>query len=305
MKILCATDLLPKSEAAIDRAGRLAEHLGAELTLLHAVALTESDQMLEQDLRRASAELKFRAGLALWRHGPRPNVLVRAGNPTRVLVETMTELEPDLIVLGRHRQRPARDSLTGTMAARVLSERKCPVLIVGRMLWGAYRDVVLALDRTKDSAEVVRAAEVLVLKNGVRASIVHAYQPPYEGILTSVGVASAAVSGYSESWSDDASSALRALLMKVSNDFSRYGLVIEHATPAAAIQKVVNRLDPDLLVLGTRGRGRLGRALLGSVASRVIATARCDVLVVPDRTVSAASRHERVDRRSPDVVTGV
>ena len=35
MRILCATDLQPKSDAAIGRAGMLADQLGAGLTLLH------------------------------------------------------------------------------------------------------------------------------------------------------------------------------------------------------------------------------------------------------------------------------
>jgi hypothetical protein len=100
-------------------------------------------------------------------------------------------------------------------------------------------------------------AGALVLKDGVRATIVHAYRPP-----------------------DDARTVLRTLLMDVSNDSSRYDLVVENATPAAAIEKIVRRLKPDLLVLGTRGHSRLGQALLGSVANRVMATAPCDVLVV-------------------------
>ena len=109
-----------------------------------------------------------------------------------------------------------------------------------------------------------------------------------------------------EVWRDEARTVLRTLLVEVSNDFSRYELlVIDNATPTAAIKKVVRRLNPDPLVLGTRGRGWPGRTLLGSVANRVIATARCDVFVVPDQTVSATTRNRRLDRRSLDVITGV
>jgi universal stress protein E len=304
MKILCATDLLPKSESAIDRAGMLAEHLGADLSLLHVVRPTESDQMLEQDVQRASRQLKFRAGLVLWRYGPLPNVHVQAGNPTRVLLDTMKELKPDLIVLGRHHRRPARDSLVGTIAARVLSERQCPVLIVERMAWDAYCNIVLALDRTKASVEAVRLTESMVLKDGMRAMIIHVHQMTYDGVLTSAEIAGSVGSEYFAAVSLSARAALRALLIDVSNDPSRYGLVIEDGTPAEAIQKVVRRLNPDLLVMGTRGHGRLRRALLGSVANRVLATARCDVLVVPERA-DVTSRRERIDHRSLDVVTGV
>src|SRR5665213_355759 len=178
MKILCATDLLPTSASAIDRAGMLSDRLGADLSLLHVVRPTESDRMLQQDLERAKRELKFRVGPALWRYDAPPSVHVGVGNPTRVVIETLKELAPDLIVLGRHRQRPAWDSLAGTMAARVLSERRYPVLIVDRAAWTAYHNIVLALDCTTASAEALRVAEGLVLVDGVRTVIVHAYQPP-------------------------------------------------------------------------------------------------------------------------------
>ena len=110
----------------------------------------------------------------VWRYGPPPNVHVRTGSPTQVLIETMKEWGPDLIVLGRHRQRPAWDFLVGTIATRMLSERKCPVLIVDNMPYDAYRNIVVALDGTKFSTDALRVAEAWFVKDGVRATIVHA-----------------------------------------------------------------------------------------------------------------------------------
>lgn len=304
MDILCATDLLPKSESAIDRAGMLADQLGADLSLLHVVPPTESTEMSEQDVQRARARLKARVTPPLWRFGPPPNVYVREGNPGRELIETLREVKPDLIVLGRHRQRPARDFLAGTIAAGLLSERKYPVLIVDSLALDAYRNIVLALDRTNASAEAVRVAEATVLNDGVRAVIVHAYPPAYDGMLIGGGITGEVDPDNTQDASATSKAVLRALLMGITDEVSRYGLVIEHATPAAAILKVVSRLNPDLLILGTRGRGRLGRVFLGSVANRVLATVHCDVLVVPD-PVGDMFRRERIDHRSLDVVTGV
>jgi nucleotide-binding universal stress UspA family protein len=180
MKILCAIDPLSNSEPAIDRAGVLANHLGADLLLQHVVSPLESDLMLEQGLLCASAQLKWRARAPLWRFDQPSNVHVRVGNPTRVLIETMKKWRPDLIIVGRH-QRSAWDYLVGTMATRVLSERKCPVLIVDNISSDAYRNILLALDGTRVSLDALRVAEALIVKDGVRATIVHAYRPPYDG----------------------------------------------------------------------------------------------------------------------------
>ena len=55
MRILCATDLLAKSESAIERAGLLANQLNADLSLLHVVAPEKSHQDLEHTLLSAVA----------------------------------------------------------------------------------------------------------------------------------------------------------------------------------------------------------------------------------------------------------
>ena len=60
-RLLCATDLLPKSEAAIDRAALLAQELGADLSLLHVVSPVTSERVLEHSLQTAIARMKSRA----------------------------------------------------------------------------------------------------------------------------------------------------------------------------------------------------------------------------------------------------
>src|SRR5579872_1291765 len=115
MKLLCATDLLSESDSAIELAGMLADQLEADLLLLHVVSAAESDQMQEREMLRASGLLSSRMRSPGWRFNPPSNIYVRAGSPTRVLIQTMWESRPDLIVLGRHR-RSAWDCLVGTMA---------------------------------------------------------------------------------------------------------------------------------------------------------------------------------------------
>lgn len=48
-----------------------------------------------------------------------------------------------------------------------------------------------------------------------------------------------------------------------------------------ASSETVNRLSPDLVVIGTRAHGAIGRLLLGSTAEEALRTLNCDVLAVP------------------------
>jgi nucleotide-binding universal stress UspA family protein len=213
-------------------------------------------------------------------------------------------MHADLIVLGTHRKGSARDALTGTIVERVLSEHQCPVLIVKRMPEGAYRNILLALDRSASAATALRVAEALVVKDPVQATIVHAFEPPYRQMMIHVGIATEAVATYATSWKREAMNAMRDVLEQASSDFTRYELILQEARPATAIRNAVKRVDPDLLVLGTRGHGRIRRALLGSTANRILATACTDVLVVPDGSEDATARRRRFDRQSLEVVAG-
>jgi nucleotide-binding universal stress UspA family protein len=73
--------------------------------------------------------------------------------------------------------------------------------------------------------------------------------------------------------------------------------VVERGTPAHEISRVVGRLEPQLLVLGSTHRGPHGRVRPGSTAERLIGGSPCPVAVVPHgfalpdgglRTVGAA-----------------
>jgi nucleotide-binding universal stress UspA family protein len=62
-------------------------------------------------------------------------------------------------------------------------------------------------------------------------------------------------------------------------DFEIQGLV-EEGDPAARIIDVANKLEVDLIVLGSKGQSELGQYLIGSVATKVVQYAHKPVMVV-------------------------
>jgi nucleotide-binding universal stress UspA family protein len=282
MRVVCATDLLPRSEAAVERASLVADQLGADLTLLHVVAPGESERALEQTLQAAVSQMKSRSQPPMWRGQRVPNVVIRAGSPARIIRETTAHSKAQLLVLGPHRKRPIRDTFEGTIAEKALTARTCPLLVVQDEPRSSYRRILLALDLSETSAGAIRAAESLVLSPDADATIVHAFEPPYQGMLHYADVGLASAARYAISWKREARTAVRDLLKYESADFTRYDILIEQLPTAVGILHTIERYKPDLLVMGTSGGGRLRRALVGSVANRVLHEANCDALIVPE-----------------------
>jgi nucleotide-binding universal stress UspA family protein len=58
---------------------------------------------------------------------------------------------------------------------------------------------------------------------------------------------------------------------------------IASGPPGEAILAVADEIGADLIVTGSRGRGRLARTVLGSVSTHLVQNSGCDVLVVHPR----------------------
>jgi universal stress protein E len=270
MRILCATDLQPKSESALDRAGMLARELGVGLSVVHVIGQVESASMFEEEVERASVQMICRTKPPSWAYGVPPSILMRSGSRAGMLIDTSRELEAGLLVLGTPRQRTLWEAFAGSLAERVLRKVDCPLLIVRRMPLGPYRRILVAVDWSSESAQVVRSAERIAGAPGAQTTLVHSCSP-------------SRVKGARER--------IEALLESASQDAGRYCVVFESAPSAVgALTNVVRRLNPDLLVLGTRRRGTLERALFGSTANRMLMTRTPDVLVVPYRQGDATRR---------------
>jgi nucleotide-binding universal stress UspA family protein len=301
MKILCATDLLPKTDAAIERAHQLRAELGGRLTLMHVVIPgTTQDGTLEQRLLSANSRLAGRA-----RRATAPvELVVRCGRPAKIVAETARSRHADLVVIGPHEIDPVADAIKGTLTEHIVGEARCPVLIVRRRVRDEYRSVMLALDGSPTSRHVIDAAETLGLsKRGVdrRLTAIHAHEPPYEAMMTSVGVGDASVAKYAAATFAQAAEAMRAELRARSNHPERYRLLVAEGRPVPAIRRAMEEVEPDLVMLGTRGLGRFRRAMLGSTANDILRSTDCDVLLVPETAVRAARRAQaRGAGPSPD-----
>jgi nucleotide-binding universal stress UspA family protein len=121
--------------------------------------------------------------------------------------------------------------------------------------------VLIATDFSETAEEAARVASDYARGSAGRLHILHVVSPASDAV---------------------ADARLERLAADVGGGMSVV-TAVRSGVPAAAIVQYALQHGADLIVVGTHGRTGVSRALIGSVAERVVRTAPCPVLTVPRR----------------------
>jgi nucleotide-binding universal stress UspA family protein len=137
-----------------------------------------------------------------------------------------------------------------------------------------YRSILVAVDGSKESDLALEAAVDLALGTNARLTLLHVSSTPPASLSTTP--AGAAVAAELPEYHEKV---LHEAVDKVPKDLPITTLLLE-GNPAHTIVKAAGEREHDLIVIGSRGRGRASAALLGSVSHEVLHEAQVPVLVV-------------------------
>lgn len=279
MRMLVAgTDLSPRSDRALHRAALLARQLQAGFALLHVVDDDQPTELIEKEISQATTILEGRAVHLAELAYARPEILVEAGNPFQIIMETAKERNADLVVMGAHRKRALRDIFIGTTVERVIRTGNSPVLMVNAEPVDRYHRAILAVDLSDASARTAQIAKSLAFLGATDITILHAFMPYAKARLASGGEGDYKYVGQT---SIEAAGALASFLIREGLHAPKNRIILEEGDPFGTILHAVEQRRPDLLIIGTRGHTGLKRILLGSVADEVLRQVECDVLAIP------------------------
>lgn len=281
-RILFATDLTARSEAAWLRAASLARQTGARLTVLHVIDPQQSERVARMRANRAYVDLLSQADRMFGSAAGCIDVVVRRGSLRDVIASTAHEWDADLIVVAAPKSRRL-DAIVGTTAERLVRTAKRPILVVRREVQDSYGKVAIAADLSPASLPMMRTAIRLAALDHASATIVHAIHPSYDGTMRSVGLDESAIARYQRSSQEAARQRLQAMIADAGLPPRSTRVVVRGDSPAAAIRTVIEYERPQLLVIGASRWFLLKRLLIGSVADRMLRAAQCDVLVIPNR----------------------
>lgn len=282
--VMCAFEGTTVSNHALQASKWLAESLGAPLVAVHVfdpmgIPTRPRHEMLaagieDRDLERA-ARLRAQRLLEDAVKGSAPGGLdteLLEGRPAAELFQRATETQARLLVAGTAGYAGLDRLLIGSVASELAARAPCPLIAVTRGTVLAERGPVIAgYDGSEDSLRAARHAAALAA--GLQRSLV----------LLHVANGDERVDITPELADELAGAALRELR----EDPARPPLdlqvtvAVEEGDPVEVLAQVARERSAALIVTGTRGRGALRSALLGSVSAGLVHAAGRPVAVIP------------------------
>lgn len=274
-KILVCTDGSPDSEGAIAAVLQLAKTTGSQIFLLEVLYFLAGYEMQSPDTlmppvvnlemmqaqETAVQERLERQKAEAAKQGVTLSIRTRTSSSAyEGIMEEAQELQPDLIIMGRHGYTGLTRLLMGSTTARVIGHSPCHVLVVPQGVPLSFARLLVACDGSPFS----------------QAAWAEALQ-----LAQTMGSAMIAVSVAAD---DRDIPAATQVVQTLEQAAAKQGLTLDTLIPMGrADEAIVNAAlfkEASLIIVGSHGRTGLKRLLMGSVAERVIGHAKCPVLVV-------------------------
>jgi len=266
--LLVATDSTESADAAIRAALTITLHTGRAVKLLavHQPLPLAAPEVQIAESPDMEAELERVGVYAAW------PLEVVTGDPAATIVNVAQNIGASLVIMGLGGHGLFERVLGDEMVLRVLRLGTMPVLAVAPGATTLPVNVLAAVDFTPSSIRAARLAADLMSPDG-KLTLTHILSREIDG---------ANWRGSNSAYDGTLGRAFD--LMVTDLGFKRAETVerkVLGGDPAKSLLAFAERLQPDLIVAGSHGRGFLTRLLLGSVSQRLVRDAHCSVLVAP------------------------
>jgi universal stress protein E len=271
MRILMAHDLTPRSDGALRRAAAIAADDGAELRIIHSIPASAPEEAAEAARNRLEAALAgATGGQACGESGL--SIRVCRADAADIILSQAAAYEADLIVLGGHGAPRLRDAMFGTTAGHVARRAAPPVLIVQNDPGRPYRKMMIAVD--DESAEQVLDL-ALSFASPDEIHIVHAFGTALQAVIGAVDPIEDV-----RTEQDVLVTRLRRKLEATGRKAPRIETIVEEGDEMDVIMRAWNRIEPDLVVMGTHGRTGIAHFLHDSLAETALLGCPSDMLII-------------------------
>lgn len=149
------------------------------------------------------------------------------------------------------------------------------------------KTILVAVDFSDSSEAALAYAVELAKPLGAKLVVMHSYELPVYGfpdgaLVASVEVATRIMQG--------AQTGLEGMVERYKSE-AQLDTIVRQGVPWEEVRAVAEEVDADMIVIGTHGRKGIARALLGSVAEKILRTSTRPVLAIHAPPESKSGEH--------------
>jgi len=269
MKILVCSDGMPASETAIQLAALLAAPLKAEITLLGIVEKSSDERPLREALEKQAQSLRTQ--------NAQPDIVVRAGEPVRQILDQTSNASYDLVLVGARWTGTTGHYWRSERTYEVIKAIEPPVLVA----IGECKQLKRFLVCTGGKEFIEQAVQFtgkIAAALGASVTLLHVMAEP-PAIYVNLVQLEENVDQLLESKSE-----LGTNLLRQKRELERLAVPVEvrlrHGIVIDQVFEEVRAGDYDLIVTGTsQARGLLGHYIMGDLTRSILNRANVPVLV--------------------------
>lgn len=268
---------------ALEQARWLGTRGGVRVTLLHSTRpderwdARESDYVVDGGPRPRHSQEHLEAALDALRGAGADARLVLTEEPAWLAIVREVLREPaDLVLSGKRSSRDHDGRPVGSVAHKLLRKCPCPVWVVKPGAAAPPRRLLAAADLGPVGEAVTFSAARLAQEAAAKLFVVHALQLP----LAVQVEGEAATEQWLARARDEAERTLATQLREAGRAEGADGIHVGLTSPTRAVLAGVERLDPDLVVMGTISRGGIAGLLVGNTAERLLGRLDRSILAV-------------------------
>jgi len=210
--------------------------------------------------------------------------------PFEAIIEQVIANKYDIVIKGTHQHDKLKSVVFTPTDWHILRKCPCPVLLVKEHSWPKDGNVIASVNVGSDEEEhnslnIKITEEANQLASLIKANVHLVNSYPGTPVNIAIEIPEFNSSEYNDAMLKHHQEAMNEHANKYNIDIKN--TYVEEGLPETVIEQVAERLDAELVVLGTVGRTGISAALIGNTAEHVIDHLNCDVLALkPDGYIS-------------------
>src|SRR5215204_547265 len=295
-KILLATDNSVEATLAAKVAAKIVDKIDSDLHIVYVrprvvphypgfyvgPEVVQNAQQKEQKMldREAQGLLDIQVKEVRAAGGSVAQTHLRVGRPDEEIVALSEELGADLVVIGARGWGGIRRIVMGSVSESVVTHAHCSVLVVrgdenGESVFPSGKRILLASDGSEEAELALQMVVNLANSTSSELHVVTVSMPNLPEYVELLEETYRRLGREGQQTLDEQVKKIE----EAGGNVTKAHLTMEGG-PGQEIIALAEEIGAGLIVVGSRGYGRLRRALIGSVSELVVQRAHCPVLVV-------------------------